>query len=298
MASANLTPSAIAPDNPGLLRRLLRSRAFRAVKYRLLGARLVRRMITRNFSTGLVALGERNAYTFPMGWITVDWAEADYSFWFSADSRLPFADNSQSIVYSAHMMEHVEDDALERLLNEIHRVLQPGGAVRIETPDADKLVAAWRAQDQAVLAYFREGREEMLRHLPALGEKYLEDHLTVLGEIANYIDYSEGSLHIPVYADRATFERELDKGLESFNRWAQDLKTPEQRKSGGHANALTVAKLSAMLHAAGFSGVREATYGKTAITGLRLGGGWRRIYDSVPETAPRAFYSLYIEAFK
>jgi SAM-dependent methyltransferase len=298
MPSAELTASTIRADNPGALRRLLRSPALRSLKYRILGSRFFRRLFTRNFSSGLVALGERNSYAFPMGWITVDWSQADFSFWLSKDSSLPFADNSQRVVYSSHMMEHVEDDALERLLQEIHRILKPGGAVRIEVPDADKLVAAYRNRDRALLDYFREGREDMVRRFPALGEKYLEDHLTVLGEIANYIDYTDGAVHIPVYADKSRFEEELDKGLPSFNRWAQGLKTPDQRNSGGHANALTAGKMSDMLRSAGFSTVEVSTLGRTAIPGLKLGRGLRRLYDSVPETASRAFYSLYIEAFK
>lgn len=298
MASADMTVGEIGPDNPGWLRSLLRSPAIRGLKYRILGKRFFRRLFTGNFTSGMIALGERNTYAFPMCWITVDWADADFSFWLSKDTVLPFADNSQSIVYSAHMMEHVEDDVLQRLFREICRVLKSGGGVRIEVPDADKLVAAWRNRDRAVLDYFRDGRKSMLGRFPDLGEKYLDDHLTVLGEISNYIDYSKGAVHIPVYADQETFERELNRGMESFNLWAQSLKTPDQKKTGGHANAMTFDKLAAMLRAAGFSRVQLAAYGKTNIPGLRLGRGWRRIFDSVPETASRTFYSLYIEAFR
>ena len=258
----------------------------------------MRRLFTGNFCNGLVALGERNSYAFPMAWITVDWTEADFSLWLSKDSRLPFADNSQRIIYTAHMLEHVEDGVLESLLREIYRVLGPKGAVRIETPDAEKLIMAYRQNNRTTLDYFRRGREELIQRRPHLGKKYLEDHLTVLGEVSNYVDYSEGALHIPVYADRDAFEKELGKGVEEFNRWAQSLKTPEQARSGGHANTLTPNKLELMLRAAGFSDVRLAACGKSSIPRLRLGRGWRRFYDSVPETESRAFYSLYLEAFK
>lgn len=158
MASADMTVGEIGPDNPGWLRSLLRSPAIRGLKYRILGKRFFRRLFTGNFTSGMIALGERNTYAFPMCWITVDWADADFSFWLSKDTVLPFADNSQSIVYSAHMMEHVEDDVLQRLFREICRVLKSGGGVRIEVPDADKLVAAWRNRDRAVLDYFRTAK--------------------------------------------------------------------------------------------------------------------------------------------
>ena len=83
-----------------------------------------------------------------------------------------------------------------------------------------------------------------------------------------------------------------------FNAWAQGLKTGAQRQSGGHANALTYEKLAFLLRRAGFREVRRARYGRTEITGLRLGRGIARLYDAVPEVAERSFYSLYIEAFK
>lgn len=292
--SAGTAAGAVQPA--GFLRRALRSRAFRRVKYWIFGSRPVRRLFTRNFSTGYLAMGERNAYAFPMGWVTLDWREADFPLWLDCNTRLPFGDASQKLVYAAHVLEHVEEDVLSAVLKEAARVLKPGGAIRIEVPDAEKLVAAYRSNDRRVLDYFLRSREVLVRDNPGFGEKYLEDHLTVLGEVANYFEGNLG--HVPVYAPRDEFERRLAEGLEPFNHWAQGLKTEAQRRSGGHANALTYERLERALKVAGFTMVRRADYGRTSIPGLRLGRGWRRIYDSVPETPERSFYSLYVEAFR
>lgn len=55
------------------------------------------------------------------------------------DSRpLPFNDGSLKIVYTSHTIEHVKDDAVQRLFNEAFRTLEPGGVFRITTgPDAE-----------------------------------------------------------------------------------------------------------------------------------------------------------------
>jgi len=255
--------------------------------------------MTRNYACGRVALGERNSFNFPLGWVTVDWQEADFTMQIDDTTTLPLPSGSQRIVYSAHMFEHVEQSALEQLLREVHRILAPRGAMRIEVPDAERLIAAYRNDDRMVLDYFRRDREYVCREL-GLGEEYLDDHLTPLGVIANHIDRGRGDsrrLSVPVYAPKAEFDRRLAQGIDALNDWAQSLKTELQRTSGGHANAMTFDRLASALKKAGFSDVRRAAFGVTTIPGLRLGRGVRRLYDSVPEQQERAFYSLYVEAF-
>ena len=90
MTSANFAPAGVGPDNPGMLQGMSRSPAVSAPKYRLLGSRLARRLFTRNFRCEIAALGERNTHAFSVGWITVDWLEAAFSFRLVKDSRLPF----------------------------------------------------------------------------------------------------------------------------------------------------------------------------------------------------------------
>ena len=50
---------------------------------------------------------------------------------------LPFADSSVEAVYAEHFLEHLRlDDGLD-FLAEVHRVLRPGGVLRISTPNLD-----------------------------------------------------------------------------------------------------------------------------------------------------------------
>ena len=48
---------------------------------------------------------------------------------------LPFTDGSFDQVFAVHVLEHVVD--LLRLMNEIHRVLRPGGVLHVITPSHD-----------------------------------------------------------------------------------------------------------------------------------------------------------------
>ena len=53
------------------------------------------------------------------------------------DLRRPFpwADDSAEAVYSSHTLEHLSGDAGRRFVHECHRVLRPGGVLRIVVPD-------------------------------------------------------------------------------------------------------------------------------------------------------------------
>jgi SAM-dependent methyltransferase len=51
-------------------------------------------------------------------------------------SELPYDDGAVDLVYCSHVIEHVEDEYVDRFLAESSRVLRPGGVVRIATPDA------------------------------------------------------------------------------------------------------------------------------------------------------------------
>ena len=51
-----------------------------------------------------------------------------------SSSFLPFKDNSVNEVYSNHFLEHLDIDAITRLLEEIHRVCKRGAKVEIRVP--------------------------------------------------------------------------------------------------------------------------------------------------------------------
>jgi SAM-dependent methyltransferase len=57
-----------------------------------------------------------------------------------ATQGLPVKDQSVAVLYSSHMLEHLDRNEAGRFLKEAYRVLRPGGIIRIAVPDIRKLV--------------------------------------------------------------------------------------------------------------------------------------------------------------
>lgn len=53
------------------------------------------------------------------------------------DLILPYDNNSVSLIYSGHTIEHLEEDKAKHFLSECARVLEPGGTFRIAIPSTD-----------------------------------------------------------------------------------------------------------------------------------------------------------------
>lgn len=104
----------------------------------------------------------------PEGWVNVDWALgarfAKVPFFRVANRKLgifrlhwdedvvlhdlnkafPWADDSVDAIYSSHLLEHFAREDGLRLLGECHRVLKPGGIIRLVVPDLRHHVAEYR----------------------------------------------------------------------------------------------------------------------------------------------------------
>jgi predicted SAM-dependent methyltransferase len=64
-----------------------------------------------------------------------------------ASRRFPVADGVFDYCFAEHMIEHLTYERGRFMLEECHRVLRPGGRVRIATPDLDR-IRALRDQDR------------------------------------------------------------------------------------------------------------------------------------------------------
>lgn len=90
--------------------------------------------------------------TFHPQWTNVDFhvASSEVISW---DIRrgLPFADGVFQACYSSHVLEHLTPSEGIRLLNEFHRVLAPGGVVRVVVPDLELIARDYlRALERAL----------------------------------------------------------------------------------------------------------------------------------------------------
>ena len=57
-----------------------------------------------------------------------------------ASRRIPADSGTVEVVYSSHMLEHLDRAQARRFLSEAARVLKPGGIIRLAVPDLRKLV--------------------------------------------------------------------------------------------------------------------------------------------------------------
>jgi predicted SAM-dependent methyltransferase len=59
--------------------------------------------------------------------------------------RLPFGPGGFTAVYASHLLEHLYLDEAKTLLRDCHRVLMPGGVIRLVVPDLKTLVMEYLA---------------------------------------------------------------------------------------------------------------------------------------------------------
>jgi SAM-dependent methyltransferase len=86
--------------------------------------------------------------------------------WLDVRRGLPFAASSVDSIYSAHMIEHLYPDELERLLRDCVRVLRLAGGMRIIVPSLSN----------AILAFQQNRRDwfynDFPRHFDSLGGRF------------------------------------------------------------------------------------------------------------------------------
>jgi len=90
------------------------------------------------------------------GWVNIDLSdEADLHL--DLREPLPFAENSASMIYSEHFLEHLEypDQALNFLKGSL-RVLRPGGLFSVGVPDTEGPLKSYASGDDG---YFLDVRE-------------------------------------------------------------------------------------------------------------------------------------------
>ncbi|MFZ0964137.1 MAG: methyltransferase domain-containing protein [Terriglobia bacterium] len=143
--------------------------------------------------------------------------------WANACKRIPLPNESLDGVYSCHVLEHLDLSEAELFLSEIHRVLRPGGIIRLVLPDLRRRAEKYMADGDADA--FMESlnmREYSVRSLRAtlrmliLGDKehiwmYDSQSLVRLLQRARFVDAREmapGETMIPEPAPLNLRERE------------------------------------------------------------------------------------------
>jgi predicted SAM-dependent methyltransferase len=83
----------------------------------------------------------------------------------------PIEDGVFEYAYSEHFIEHVPREGAVAWLREIHRLLRPGGFLRLSTPDLRKYVEGYLEPDGAFFAR----RRELLENMPPFRDAVVPD---------------------------------------------------------------------------------------------------------------------------
>jgi predicted SAM-dependent methyltransferase len=97
------------------------------------------------------------------GWINVDanMFTAKCDVWADFRSGLPFKSNTVDVIYSHHVIEHLQDSQLQFHFNEMFRCLKPGGVFRIAGPSGDGAVKKFQEGDLAWFSDFPDKRQSL-----------------------------------------------------------------------------------------------------------------------------------------
>lgn len=81
------------------------------------------------------------------GWINIDLVPGYAEVVWDVRQPLPFPDRSVSAIFCEHVIEHLDQVAGAALIREFYRMLQPGGVLRISTPDAGRYLKSYANED-------------------------------------------------------------------------------------------------------------------------------------------------------
>jgi len=142
------------------------------------------------------------------GWLNTD-ISGRLAIRMNATRRFPFEDNTFDYVFSEHMIEHIEYPEALFMLEECHRVLKPGGRIRVATPDLETLLRLYCAEPTANQRHYIEWSTD----------KYLPE---AEGYRAAYVinQHMRGLGHLFIF-DEESLRTALEKtGFRDVVRWA------------------------------------------------------------------------------
>jgi predicted SAM-dependent methyltransferase len=101
------------------------------------------------------------------GWVNVDLAGYPVEAAWNLAQRLPLPDGTVEAVFHEHLLEHLTLEEGFAFCIESHRLLRPGGVLRIGVPDAGAAVRSY-VEDGAFLERVRPGRPTSMLALQEL----------------------------------------------------------------------------------------------------------------------------------
>jgi predicted SAM-dependent methyltransferase len=219
-------------ENPAV--RLLSLRTAAAVRYATHGHVVRARRVARYLDA--TADPKLHVGAGPLrlpGWLNTDLVTGEVQL--DLGRRLPLPDSSFAYAFGEHVIEHLAPHTAERVLRELHRVLRPGGVLRLTTPDLRKIIAIYEDRNPVV------AQREYGRFLAGLTGRRYERGCQILN------DYLRLWGHRYVFDEDDLSARLLEAGFEKVQRREPGESEHEAlRGIEGHGGAEWVNRAEAM----------------------------------------------------
>lgn len=79
----------------------------------------------------------------------IEWNKKNSIEFADAAKRIPVPDESASVIYTSHMLEHLSREDAKMFLEESKRVLKRGGIIRISVPDINHIIGLYKSHKDA-----------------------------------------------------------------------------------------------------------------------------------------------------
>jgi predicted SAM-dependent methyltransferase len=183
------------------------------------------------------------------GWVNADHSPSERSV-LKVDllKPLPFPAGTFDVVYHSQFMEHLPEHRGRTFLTECHRILKPGGVLRVVTPDLQNQAVEYLRALQALLAdpadqgtrlRYRWMRLELLDQLNrhSMGGEMVEFLRTSGSAVRDYLVERlgrSGENLVPTAEDpaNASTSRALVRGARKLKKAAADAWVPESVRVG------------------------------------------------------------------
>jgi len=112
---------------------------------------------------------------FSPGWISLDGAASKvnvYPFTFTSMCDFPIPSGVVQLVYSSHCLEHLNDETVDRVLQEVKRVIASDGSLLLKLPDFELVKESFEKKDAV---FFQQWGLEQL--LPLWSDVGISDNL-------------------------------------------------------------------------------------------------------------------------
>jgi len=212
---------------------------------------------------------------------------------------IPYQADSADAVYASHVLEHLEHHDAPGFLKEIHRVLKPGGVIRLVVPDLEYATRKYLEALEAVRRNSDRTPELKLRHEWAT--IYLLDQMVRTdcgGEMATWLRRNSSS---PLVGEMDGILRAIAVGSGGQGKFKKlriamlgALGMRNASRTGElHRWMYDDISLADLLSNAGFREIRQVNHLESRIPGWRSFG-----LDSNQDNTPHQPDSVWMEAVK